>query len=41
VAQAYPDLWIAKTLFAPEGVVKAAILAALSLFKETFGQLPD
>jgi hypothetical protein len=40
-AQGYPDLWIAKTLFAPEGVVKAAILAALSLFHETFGRLPD
>lgn len=39
--QAHPDLWIAKTLFAPQGVVKAAILAALFLFQDTFGQLPD
>jgi hypothetical protein len=36
----YPDLWIAKSLFAPEGVVKAAILAAMILFKDTFGRIP-
>ncbi len=36
----YPDLWIAKSLFAPEGVVKSAILAALILFQETFGYVP-
>ncbi len=39
-ARVYPDLWIAKTLFAPEGVIKAAIVAALSLYQETFGHLP-
>jgi halimadienyl-diphosphate synthase len=33
----YPDLWIAKTLFAPEGVIQAAILAALHLYERTFG----
>jgi halimadienyl-diphosphate synthase len=36
----YPDLWIAKSLFAPEGVVRSAILAALFLFQETFGHAP-
>jgi hypothetical protein len=37
---AYPDLWIAKSLFAPEGVVRAAILAAMLLYVETFGRPP-
>lgn len=36
----YPDLWIAKSLFAPEGVVESAILAAMLLYKETFGLSP-
>jgi hypothetical protein len=36
----YPDLWIAKSLFAPEGVVESAILAAMYLYKETFGFAP-
>ena len=36
----YPDLWIAKSLFAPEGVVESAILAAMHLYKETFGLSP-
>ena len=40
VDQAYPDLWIAKTLFAPEGVVKSAILAAMLLYVEIFGRVP-
>ena len=38
--ETYPDLWIAKSLFAPEGVVEAVILAALFLFYETFGYIP-
>lgn len=38
--RAYPDLWIAKSLFAPEGVVRAAILAAMLLLQETLGRLP-
>jgi halimadienyl-diphosphate synthase len=38
--QIYPDLWIAKSLFAPEGVVKSAILAAMYLYQETFGHAP-
>ncbi len=36
----YPDLWIAKSLFAPEGVVGSAILAAMHLYQETFGRPP-
>jgi hypothetical protein len=36
----YPDLWIAKSLFAPQGVVRAAILAAMLLYVETFGRAP-
>lgn len=36
----YADLWIAKSLFAPEGVVEAAILAAMLLLQETFGRIP-
>ena len=36
----YPDLWIAKALFAPEGVVQAAILAARLLMQETLGHMP-
>jgi hypothetical protein len=39
--QTYPDLWIAKSLFAPEGVVKAAILAAMLLYVETVGRAPS
>ena len=38
--EAYPDLWIAKSLFAPEGVVESAILAAMHLYQETFGYAP-
>jgi hypothetical protein len=37
----FPDLWIAKSLFAPEGVVKSAILAAMQLYVDTFGRLPS
>jgi hypothetical protein len=37
----YPDLWIAKTLFAPEGVIKAAILGAMHLYEQTFGLDPS
>jgi halimadienyl-diphosphate synthase len=38
--QTYPDLWIAKSLFAPEGVVGSAILAAMHLYQESFGHAP-
>lgn len=38
--RAYPDLWIAKSLFAPERVVRAAILAAMQLYLDTFGDAP-
>lgn len=33
----YPELWIAKTLYAPEGIVRSAILAAAILCEETLG----
>jgi len=36
----YPDLWIAKSLFAPKDVIRAAILAAILLYEETFGGIP-
>jgi halimadienyl-diphosphate synthase len=38
--RALPDLWIAKSLFAPEGVVRAAILGAMQLYQDTFGSAP-
>jgi halimadienyl-diphosphate synthase len=38
--QVFPDLWIAKSLFAPEGVIRAANLAAMLLFQDTFGGAP-
>ena len=33
----YPELWIAKTLYAPESIVRSAILAAAMLYEETLG----
>jgi len=33
----YPELWIAKTLYTPESIVRAAILAAAMLYEETLG----
>ena len=39
-SRTYPDLWIAKSLFAPEGVVESAILAAMHLYQTTFGRSP-
>jgi halimadienyl-diphosphate synthase len=36
----YPDLWIAKSLFAPGSVIRAAILAAINLYQDTFGRIP-
>ncbi len=38
---AYPELWIAKTLFTPDDIIRAAILAALALYVQTFGRLPE
>jgi halimadienyl-diphosphate synthase len=32
----YPPLWIGKSLFVPRDIVRASILAALKLYKETF-----
>jgi halimadienyl-diphosphate synthase len=40
VDRTYPDLWIAKSLFAPDGVVRAAILAAMLLLEDTLGRVP-
>ncbi len=39
--QGYPELWIAKSLYAPGNIVRAAILAAIALYQETFGYIPD
>lgn len=36
----YPELWIGKCLYVPYEVVRSAILAALILYKETFGHSP-
>jgi halimadienyl-diphosphate synthase len=36
----HPALWIAKTLYAPESIVQAAILAATHLYQDTFGRGP-
>ncbi len=36
----YPDLWVAKSLFAPEGIIRAAILAAKILYEDTLGRPP-
>ena len=37
---AYPALWIEKCLYAPYDIVRSAILAALILYRETFGRSP-
>jgi halimadienyl-diphosphate synthase len=37
--QTYPDLWIAKSLFAPYSVIRAAILGAIHLYQDTFGHI--
>jgi len=34
----HPELWIAKTLYTPESIVGAAILAAAILYEETLGR---
>jgi halimadienyl-diphosphate synthase len=39
-ASTYPPLWIAKSLFAPHDIIRAAVLAALILYKDTFGRSP-
>ena len=36
----YPPLWIAKCLYAPYDMVRAAILAALILYEDIFGHTP-
>lgn len=37
---AYPDLWIAKSLFAPQDVIHAAIWAATILYEDMYGGVP-
>jgi halimadienyl-diphosphate synthase len=38
---AQPALWIAKTLYAPESIVRSAILSAAILYQDTFGANPE
>jgi halimadienyl-diphosphate synthase len=35
----YPELWIAKALYVPTGVVRSIIIASLSTYQDTFGDL--
>ena len=35
----YPELWIAKALYVPTSVVRSIILASLSTYQDTFGDL--
>jgi halimadienyl-diphosphate synthase len=34
----YPELWLAKSIYAPYDVIRSAILAALILYEEAFGR---
>lgn len=34
----YPELWIAKALYAPTFVIRSIVLAALKLYEDTFGE---
>jgi halimadienyl-diphosphate synthase len=36
-----PEMWIAKSLYAPRSIIKAAVLAAAHLYQDTFGRPPD
>ena len=36
----YPELWLAKSIYAPYDIIRSAILATLILYEETFGRLP-
>jgi halimadienyl-diphosphate synthase len=40
-SMAYPEMWISKTLSASESIIEASILAALYLYQDTFGHIPD
>jgi hypothetical protein len=35
----YPELWIAKALYVPTYVVRSIIIASLSMYEDTFGDL--
>ena len=37
LGERYPQLWISKALYAPEFVIRGAVLAALGLYHDTFG----
>ncbi len=37
--ESYPELWICKALYAPAFIIRSIILAALSLYHDTFGDL--
>jgi halimadienyl-diphosphate synthase len=36
----YPELWIGKCLYTPQDIVRSAVLSALILYEEQFGQVP-
>ena len=36
----YPELWLAKSVYAPYDIIRAAVLAALLLYHETLGRAP-
>lgn len=38
LGESYPQLWISKALYAPEFVIRGAVLAALGLYHDTFGE---
>ena len=33
----YPELWIAKALYAPTFIIQSSVLAALNLYRDTYG----
>lgn len=37
LGESYPQMWVSKALYAPEFVVRGAVLAALGLYHDTFG----
>jgi halimadienyl-diphosphate synthase len=39
-ASTYPELWLAKSVYAPYDVIRASVLAALILYEEVMGRSP-
>lgn len=37
----YPELWLAKSIYAPYDIIRSAILAALILYSDTLGRSPQ